>query len=166
MPVRIRLQRQGRKNKPLYHIVVADKRTARDGRYIERLGVYDPLYSPAYVSLDVDKAVEWLQNGAQPSHSARNILSREGVMYKKHLLKGVRKGALTEKQAEKKFKKWMEGKEERLKEREKRKAEKKKAKRKAKKEAEAKDVSKKEEKEEEISKGGVDEDGEKRRNRG
>lgn len=100
MPVKIRLARRGRKQRPYYHIVVADVRSPRDGRFIEKLGSYNPMTSPATIDLDRDKALEWLMNGAQPTDTARAILKFKGVMYKKHLLTGVKKGALSEEKAE------------------------------------------------------------------
>jgi small subunit ribosomal protein S16 len=111
MPVRIRLQRHGKKGKPFYWIVAADSRAKRDGRYLEKLGTYNPNTHPATVALDVDKTVTWLQNGAQPSDTARNLLSNEGVMLKNHLVNGVRKGALTEEQVAEKFEAWVKEKE-------------------------------------------------------
>jgi small subunit ribosomal protein S16 len=107
MPVKIRLQRQGKKGKPYFHIVVADSRSPRDGKYIERLGMYNPNTNPATIEIDVDGAVNWLGKGAQPTDTARAILSYKGVLYKNHLLKGVKKGALTEEQAHTKFDAWM-----------------------------------------------------------
>ncbi|WP_299260522.1 30S ribosomal protein S16 [uncultured Aquimarina sp.] len=111
MSVKIRLQRHGKKGKPFYWIVAADARSKRDGRYLEKLGTYNPNTNPATVDLDVDGAVQWLQNGAQPTDTARAILSYKGAMLKNHLAGGVRKGALTEEQAEEKFKAWVEEKE-------------------------------------------------------
>ncbi len=108
MATRIRLQRHGRKGRPIFHIVVADKRAKRDGRYIERLGTYNPNTNPATIEINFDSALTWMMNGAQPSDTARAILSHQGVMMKKHLLEGVRKGALTEEQAEAKFQAWLE----------------------------------------------------------
>lgn len=108
MSVKIRLQRQGRKRKPYYHIVVADVRAPRDGRYIERLGFYNPNTDPATIDIDVDKSVDWLKNGAQPTDTCRAILSYKGVMYKHHLVKGVAKGALAEEEVEKRFNAWLE----------------------------------------------------------
>ena len=110
MPVKIRLQRHGKKGKPFYWIVAADSRSKRDGKYLEKLGTYNPNVNPAEINLDVDGAVQWLDNGAQPTDTARAILSYKGVMLKKHLAGGVRKGALTEEQAEEKFNAWLEGK--------------------------------------------------------
>lgn len=106
MPVKIRLSRHGRKAKPFYHIVVADSRSPRDGRYIELLGTYNPHTKPATVELNFERALTWLQNGAQPTDTARSILSNEGVLLKNHLLKGITKGALTEETANAKFEAW------------------------------------------------------------
>ena len=108
MPVKIRLQRHGKKNKPFYWIVAADSRAKRDGRYLEKLGTYNPNTNPATIDLDVDGAVQWLQNGAQPTDTAKNLLSYKGALLKNHLVGGVRKGALTEEQAEAKFAAWLE----------------------------------------------------------
>lgn len=108
MPVKLRLQRQGRKRRPFYHIVAADVRAKRDGRYIERIGFYDPNHQPAKVDLDRDKAIKWLHNGAQPTDTVRSILSNTGVMYYKHLLRGVTKGALTQEEADRRLKSWLE----------------------------------------------------------
>jgi small subunit ribosomal protein S16 len=114
MPARIRLQRHGKKGRPFYHIVIADGRAPRDGRFIEKIGTYNPITNPAEIILDFDKALTWLQNGAQPSDTARAILSYKGVIYKHHLLKGVNKGALTEEQVEVKFQNWLKEKEEKI----------------------------------------------------
>ena len=111
MPARIRLTRHGKKGKPFYHIVVADGRAPRDGRFIEKIGTYNPITKPADIVLDIDKALDWLNKGAQPTDTVRAILSFKGVMYKNHLLKGVKKGALTEEQAEIKFQAWLKEKE-------------------------------------------------------
>ena len=108
MPVKIRLQRHGKKGKPYYWIVAADSRSKRDGKYLEKLGAYNPNTNPATIELDVDGAVQWLQNGAQPTDTAKAILSYKGAMLKNHLAGGVRKGALTEEQAEAKFNAWDE----------------------------------------------------------
>ncbi len=108
MSVKIRLQRHGKKGKPFYSIVAADARAKRDGKFLEKLGTYNPNVNPAIIELDVDGAVKWLQNGAQPTDTARAILSYKGVMLKNHLAGGVRKGALTEEQAESKFAAWLE----------------------------------------------------------
>ncbi|MDT0641230.1 30S ribosomal protein S16 [Zunongwangia sp. F363] len=111
MPVKIRLQRHGKKGKPFYWIVAADSRAKRDGKYLDKIGIYNPNTNPATIELDVDGAVKWLQNGAQPTDTARAILSYKGALLKKHLAVGVRKGALTEEEAEKKFQAWLEEKE-------------------------------------------------------
>ncbi|MDP3462820.1 MAG: 30S ribosomal protein S16 [Bacteroidales bacterium] len=111
MPARIRLQRFGKKGKPFYHIVIADGRAPRDGRFIEKIGTYNPITVPAEINLDGDKALTWLQNGAMPTDTVKAILSYKGILYKLHLLKGVRKGALTEEQAEAKFQAWFTEKE-------------------------------------------------------
>jgi small subunit ribosomal protein S16 len=108
MPVKIRLQRHGKKGKPFYWIVAADARAKRDGKYLDKLGIYNPNVNPAQIELDVDGAVKWLQNGAQPTETARAILSYKGAMMKNHLAGGVRKGALTEEQAEAKYTAWLE----------------------------------------------------------
>ncbi|WP_036382190.1 30S ribosomal protein S16 [Muricauda sp. MAR_2010_75] len=111
MPVRIRLQRHGKKGKPFYWVVAADSRAKRDGKFLEKLGIYNPNTNPATIELDVDSSVKWMQNGAQPTDTARAILSYKGVLLKHHLLGGVAKGALTEEQVEEKFKAWLEEKE-------------------------------------------------------
>ena len=108
MSVKIRLQRHGKKGKPYYWIVAADARSKRDGKYLEKLGAYNPNVNPAIIELDIDGAVKWLQNGAQPTDTAKAILSYKGALLKKHLAGGVAKGALTEEQAEKKFNAWLE----------------------------------------------------------
>lgn len=108
MPVKIRLQRHGKKGKPFYWIVAADARAPRDGKYLEKLGTYNPNVNPAIIDLNVDGSVKWLQNGAQPTDTARAILSYKGVLMKKHLMGGVAKGALTQEQAEEKFQAWLE----------------------------------------------------------
>ncbi len=107
MPAKIRLQRHGRKRYAYYHIVVADSRAPRDGRFIERIGSYNPNTNPATIDLDFDKALSWLNNGAQPTDTVRAILSYKGVLYMKHLLGGVAKGAFTEEEAERRFKVWV-----------------------------------------------------------
>lgn len=114
MPVKIRLTRRGRKKAPFYHIVVADSRAPRDGRFIESIGKYNPVTNPATIELDFDKALDWLLKGAQPTDTCRAILSYKGVMMKKHLLEGVKKGALTEEQAEEKFQSWLKEKESKI----------------------------------------------------
>jgi small subunit ribosomal protein S16 len=111
MPTKIRLQRKGKKGQPYYHIVIADGRAPREGRFIEKIGVYNPLTKPAEIEISFDKALGWLQNGAQPTDTVRAILSYKGVLYKYHLLKGVQKGALTLEQAEVKFQTWLSEKE-------------------------------------------------------
>lgn len=111
MSVKIRLQRHGKKGKPYYWIVAADARAKRDGKYLEKIGAYNPNTNPATIELDVDGAVKWLENGAQPTDTARAILSYKGALYKKHLAGGVKKGAFTEEEAEKKFNAWLEEKE-------------------------------------------------------
>ena len=108
MPVRIRLQRHGKKGKPFYWIVAADSRSKRDGRYLEKLGTYNPNTNPATVNVDVDGAIKWLENGAQPSDTARTLLSYRGVMLKHHLNGGVKKGAFSQEDADKKFSAWLE----------------------------------------------------------
>lgn len=111
MPVKVRLQRHGRKGYAYYHIVIADSRAPRDGKFIERIGSYNPNTNPATVDLKFDRALYWLQTGAQPTDTTRNILSSEGVMMKKHLLEGVKKGAFDEAEAEKRFAAWKTSKE-------------------------------------------------------
>jgi small subunit ribosomal protein S16 len=111
MPVKIRLQRHGKKGKPFYWIVAADSRSKRDGKFLEKLGTYNPNTNPATIDLNIDGSVQWLENGAQPTDTARAILSYKGVMLKKHLAVGVKKGALTEEQAEEKFQAWLTEKE-------------------------------------------------------
>jgi len=114
MPVKIRLTRRGKKRAPFYHIVIADSRAPRDGRFIESIGRYNPNTNPATIELDFDKALDWLQKGAQPTDTCRAILSYRGVMMKKHLLEGVKKGALTEDQAEERFQSWLKEKESKI----------------------------------------------------
>ncbi|MCK4678260.1 MAG: 30S ribosomal protein S16 [Bacteroidales bacterium] len=111
MAVRLRLQRHGKKGRPFYHIVAADGRAPRDGKLIEKIGTYNPVTNPAEVVLDVDKAVNWLRKGAQPTDTVRSILSFKGVLYRNHLLKGVDKGALTQEQADARYNAWLEQKE-------------------------------------------------------
>jgi len=108
MPVKIRLQRHGKKGKPFYWVVAADARAKRDGRYLEKIGTYNPNTNPATVNLDVDAAVKWLENGAQPTDTARALLSYRGALLKHHLQGGVRKGALTQEDADVKFEAWLE----------------------------------------------------------
>ena len=110
MATRIRLQRHGKKGKPIYNIVVADQRAPRDGKFIQKIGLYNPNTNPATINIEFDNALEWLMKGAQPSHTARAILSYKGILMKKHLLEGVKKGAFSEEDAEKKFNSWIENK--------------------------------------------------------
>ena len=114
MAVKIRLSRQGRKKRPFYHIIVADSRSPRDGRRVERIGSYNPLVEPPMVELNVDRALYWLQQGAQPTPTAKSILSFKGVLLKKHLLGGVQKGAFTMEEAEQRLAKWLQEKEQQL----------------------------------------------------
>jgi small subunit ribosomal protein S16 len=114
MPTKIRLQRFGKKGQPYYRIVIADNRAPRDGRFIENIGTYNPLTIPATIDINADRALYWLQTGAQPTETAKAILSYKGILYKNHLAKGVKKGAITEEQAEAKFTAWMEDKEKRI----------------------------------------------------
>ncbi|HKK40950.1 MAG TPA: 30S ribosomal protein S16 [Bacteroidales bacterium] len=107
MAVKIRLARKGRKKLAYYHIVVADSRSPRDGRYIEKIGTYNPITNPATIELDFDKAMGWLQNGAIPTDTCRAILSYKGVLIKKHLLEGVKKGAFDEAEANRRFEAWL-----------------------------------------------------------
>ena len=111
MATKIRLQRHGRKNYAFYYIVVADSRAPRDGKFIERVGSFNPNTNPATIDLDFDRALYWLQCGAQPTDSVHTILSREGVLLKKHLLGGIAKGAFDEAEAEKRFDAWKQKKE-------------------------------------------------------
>jgi len=111
MPVKLRLQRHGKKGKPFYWLVAADARAKRDGRYLEKLGTYNPNTNPAKVVIDIDRAVNWLEKGAQPTDTARTLLSYRGAMLKHHLNGGVRKGALTQEEADKKLEAWLEEKE-------------------------------------------------------
>jgi len=110
MATKIRLQRHGRKGYAYYHIVVADSRAPRDGKFIERLGSYNPNTNPATIDLNFERALYWVQTGAQPTDTTRNILSREGVMMKNHLLGGVKKGAFSLEDADKKFEAWKQSK--------------------------------------------------------
>ena len=114
MAVKIRLARKGRKRTAFYHIVVADSRSPRDGRYIERIGNYNPRTNPATIELDFDKALGWLQKGALPTETCRAILSYKGVLLKKHLLEGVKKGAFDEAEANRRFEAWMKQNEEKI----------------------------------------------------
>ena len=111
LPVKIRLQRHGKKGKPFFWIVAADGRAKRDGKFLEKLGIYNPTTNPATIELNVENSVKWLQNGAQPTDTARAILSYKGALLKNHLQGGVRKGALTQEQADEKFNSWLQEKE-------------------------------------------------------
>ncbi len=111
MAVKIRLARHGKKNYAFYHIVVADGRSPRDGKFIEKIGTYNPNTNPATIELDSDKALTWINNGAQPTDTCRAILSYKGVMYKKHLQEGVRKGAITQAVADERLSAWLQEKE-------------------------------------------------------
>ena len=114
MPVRMRLARHGRKGFAYYHIVVADSRAPRDGRFIERIGSYNPNTNPATIDLDFDKAYDWLVKGAQPTDTVKAILSYNGVLYKKHLMGGVKKGAFSAEEAESRLSAWLTEKEARI----------------------------------------------------
>src|ERR1700712_5290023 len=114
MATKIRLQRHGKKGKPFYYIVVADARAPRDGRFIERVGSYNPNTNPATIDINFDKTLEWVNDGAQPTDTCRAILAYKGVMYKKHLEGGVKKGALTAEQAETKFAEWLDQKDSKI----------------------------------------------------
>lgn len=111
MSVKIRLARRGRRKKPYYHIVVADARAPRDGKFIENIGMYNPMTKPATISLDRDRAFDWLMKGAQPSDTARAILRFKGVYYRKHLMRGVAKGAFSEEKANEMYNAWIDAKE-------------------------------------------------------
>ena len=106
MPAKIRLQRFGKKGQPFYHIVIADGRAPRDGKFIEQIGSYNPLTIPATIDINMDKAVNWLQKGATPTDTVKAILSYTGALYKNHLKNGIAKGALTQEQADVKFNAW------------------------------------------------------------
>jgi small subunit ribosomal protein S16 len=114
MAVKIRLQRHGKKGQPFYHIVIADARVARDGKFIEKIGTYNPMTSPATIELNIESACKWLRNGAQPTDTARAILSYKGVMLKHHLQIGVTKGAITQEVADAKFNVWLQEKEQKI----------------------------------------------------
>ena len=111
MATKIRLQRFGKKGKPFYHVVVADARAPRDGKFIERLGSYNPNTNPATIEINFEKALDWINKGAEPTDTCRALLSYKGILYKKHLEGGVKKGALTAEQADTKFTEWLQGKE-------------------------------------------------------
>ncbi len=108
MAVKIRLQRHGRGKRPFYHIVAADSRSPRDGKFIERIGDYNPLTMPATIHIDVDKAVDWIEKGAEYTDTVKAILKYKGILYKKHLLRGLRKGALTTEQVESRYQQWLD----------------------------------------------------------
>ena len=114
MATKIRLARHGKKGKPFYHIVAADARAPRDGRYIERIGSYNPNTNPAFIDINFERALDWVMKGAQPTDTVKAMLSYRGVMYKKHLLNGVKKGALTNDQVEERFNAWLEEKENKI----------------------------------------------------
>ncbi|MEY3075647.1 MAG: hypothetical protein RJB25_1290 [Bacteroidota bacterium] len=111
MATRIRLQRHGKKGKPFFHLVAADSRAKRDGKFIEKLGTYNPTANPAVIDINFDATLAWVQTGAEMSDTARAILSYKGVLYKNHLLNGVKKGALTAEQVEERFNQWLASKE-------------------------------------------------------
>lgn len=111
MATKIRLARHGKKGKPFFHIVIADERSPRDGRFIEKIGTYNPTANPAVIDINFDKALGWIEKGAQPSETCRAILSYKGILHKNHLNNGVKKGALTQEQADAKFAKWLNEKE-------------------------------------------------------
>jgi small subunit ribosomal protein S16 len=114
MAVKIRLQRKGRKQRPFYHIVVADSRSPRDGKFIEKLGTYNPMTVPATIDIDRERAYEWITYGAQPTDTVRAILRFKGVLLKKHLQRGVAKGAITQEQADARWKEWIDAKESKI----------------------------------------------------
>jgi len=114
MAVKLRLARHGKKGNAFYHIVVADSRAPRDGKFIEKLGTYNPNTNPATIEINFDKALDWLNKGAQPTETTRAILSYKGVLLKKHLEGGIKKGALTPEAAEQKFQAWIKDKESKI----------------------------------------------------
>ena len=114
MATRIRLQRFGKKNQPFYSIVIADGRAPRDGRFIEKIGTYNPLTHPATINLNFERALYWVEVGASPSETVRSILKREGVMLMKHLRGGIAKGALTENEAQRRFEAWKQERESKI----------------------------------------------------
>jgi len=114
MPTKIRLQRKGKKGKPFYHVVIADGRAPRDGKFIERIGIYNPVSKPAEIDINFDRALYWLQAGAQPTETVNALLKFKGINYKFHLLKGVKKGAMTMELAEAKFEAWQKEKQEKF----------------------------------------------------
>ena len=114
MATRIRLQRHGRKGRPFFHLVAADSRAKRDGKFIQKLGTYNPTANPAVIEIDFDNTLAWVQKGAELTDTARAILSYKGVLYKNHLLNGVKKGALTEEQVEERFNAWLKEKDSKI----------------------------------------------------
>jgi small subunit ribosomal protein S16 len=114
MATKIRLQRHGKKGKPFFHLVAADSRAKRDGKFIEKLGTYNPTANPAIIDIDFENTLKWVQTGAEMTNTARAILSYKGVLYKNHLLNGVTKGALTAEQVEERFTKWVADKESKI----------------------------------------------------
>jgi small subunit ribosomal protein S16 len=114
MATRIRLQRHGKKGKPFFHLVAADSRAKRDGKFIEKLGTYNPTANPAVIDINFEDTLKWVQSGAEMSNTARAILSYKGVLFKNHLLNGVKKGALTAEQVEERFAKWIADKESKI----------------------------------------------------
>jgi len=114
MPTKIRLQRYGKKGQPFYHIVIADGRAPRDGKFIEKIGTYNPIAVPAQIQIDFERALYWVTSGAEPTDTVKAILHYKGVMYKKHLLKGVVKGALSQEQADVKFNEWQVAKDDKI----------------------------------------------------
>ena len=106
----MRLQRKGRKKRPFYHIVIADGRAPRDGKFIEKIGTYNPMTSPATIEIDRDKAFDWLNKGAQPTDTVRAMLRFKGVLYRKHLARGVKKGALSQEDADRMYQEWIDSK--------------------------------------------------------
>ena len=119
MATKIRLARHGRKKSPFYHIVVADNAAPRDGRYKERIGYYNPITDPATIELDFERALYWVQVGAQPTETVRQILSYKGVLMKEHLLRGVKKGAFDEEEADRRYEAWKQDKERKVEEKKK-----------------------------------------------
>ncbi len=114
MATRIRLQRKGKKGKAFYHIVVADSRDPRDGKFIERLGYYDPTTNPSTIEIDFEKTLKWYQMGATPTETVRSLMSAKGILYKNHLLKGVAKGVITQEEANVKFDEWLKNKQSKI----------------------------------------------------
>ncbi|MCK9399910.1 MAG: 30S ribosomal protein S16 [Bacteroidales bacterium] len=114
MPTKIRLQRKGKKGVPFYHVVIADGRAPRDGKFIERIGIYNPVSKPTEIDINFERALYWLQAGAEPTDTVNALLSFKGILYKHHLMKGVKKGALTEEMAEAKFQTWLQEKKEKF----------------------------------------------------